>query len=61
MEAGVQLMDTSNNPQANYPYREIIGSLMYVVTTTQLDITFVTSTLTQFAQKPAWVHWEAAK
>jgi len=35
MEAGVQLADASGNaPHTNFPYKEIIRSLMYVATAT---------------------------
>ena len=34
---------------------------MYTATATRLDITFATSILSQFAQAPAKVHWEASK
>ena len=62
MEAGAQLTDaTKDEPQANYPYKEIVGSLMYATTATQPDIAFSMSILTQFAQNLTWVHWEATK
>jgi len=62
MEAGVHLADGSRNePQANYPYKEIVGSLMYTVTATRPDIAFAMSILGQFAQAPMRIHLEAAK
>ena len=62
MEAGVQLTDAVEDRQrATYPFKEIIGSLMYATMATRPDITFTTSILAQFNQNPSRVHWEAAK
>jgi hypothetical protein len=41
-------------------YRQLIGSLMYLVNT-QLDIFFVVNTLSQFQVEPRHEHWIAAK
>ena len=43
------------------PYREAIGSLMYVTVTTHPDISFAVSTLSQFLDNPGHIHWEAVK
>jgi len=62
MEARAQLTNPAKDkPSCDYPYKEIIGSLMYATTATRLDITFATSILAQFAQNPTQVHWEATK
>ena len=62
MEAGAQLTDEQEDEsQSDYPYKELVGSLMYAAMATRLDIAFATSILGQFAQAPARVHWEAAK
>ena len=62
MEAGAQLMDAAEGePHVTYPYKEIIGSLMYTATAMGPNITFATSILAQFSQSPARVHWEVAK
>ncbi len=45
----------------NIPYREAVGSLMYAVLDTRPDIAFATSTVAQFLDNPAFVHWEAVK
>ena len=45
----------------NVPYREAVGALMYVSMGTRPDITFAVSTVAQFLDNPAWVHWEAVK
>jgi len=60
MEAGAQLTDErEDKPQPDYPYKELVGSLMYAETATQPDIAFATSILSQFTQAPARGHWEA--
>lgn len=41
-------------------YRQLIGSLMYLVNT-RPDICFVVNTLSQFMVEPRRVHWVAAK
>ena len=41
-------------------YRQLIGSLMYLVNT-RLDMSFVVNTLSQFMVEPWRVHWIAAK
>lgn len=43
------------------PYRRAVGSLMYAATGTRPDIAFAVSTMAQFTQNPAWIHWEAVK
>src|SRR5882724_5065212 len=62
IEAEAHLMDTTEDePHTTYPYKEIIGSLMYAATAMQPDIAFATSILTQFSQNPTRFHLEAAK
>src|SRR6267142_2043546 len=43
------------------PYRKAIGSLMYALVATRLDITFAVSTLLQFLENPGEAHWQAVK
>jgi hypothetical protein len=43
------------------PYREAISSLIYASVTTQPDITYAVSTLSQFLDNPGNAHWEAVK
>jgi len=47
METGAQLMSSTehNDNKATFPYKEIVGSLMYAATATRPDITFATSLL----------------
>ena len=50
-----------NKKECTFPYKEIIGALMYAATATRPDIAFATSALAQFMQDPVQVHWEVAK
>jgi hypothetical protein len=43
------------------PYREAIGSLMYVAIAMRPDISFAVSCLSQFLKNPGEVHWQAVK
>ena len=43
------------------PYREAIGSLMYVAVATRPDISFAVSCLSQFLENPGEAHWQAVK
>lgn len=43
------------------PYRELVGKLMYLMTSTRLDIAFHIEMLSRFVSNPGRVHWEAAK
>jgi hypothetical protein len=61
MEAKLKLLvDTSSNLIDATPYRQIIGSLMYL-TNTRPDICFAVNTLSQFLVEPRRVHLMAAK
>lgn len=43
------------------PYRQLIGSLMYVALSTRPDILYITSKLSQFISNPGKIHWIQAK
>lgn len=47
--------------QPNYPHRENVGALMYLVVATRPDIANAASRLAQFASKSTKCHWRAAK
>ena len=46
---------------AQYPYRALIGSLLYVATWTRPDIAFAVSQLARFQDDPGYQHWKYAK
>ena len=43
------------------PYASVVGSLMYAMVCTRLDIAQVVGVLSQFMANPRWVHWDAVK
>ena len=45
---------------AAFPYRQLIGSLMYLMVATWLDLAFSLSKLSKFNNSPGRAHWEAA-
>lgn len=48
-------------PVVDVPYRQVIGSLMYLAIGTRPDITFAVNNLSQFLERPSNEHWNAAK
>ena len=46
---------------AKVPYRQAIGSLMWVAVATRPDIVFAVSLLLQFLENPGEIHWNATK
>ena len=44
-----------------YPYRELIGKLLYLAVATRPDIAYVVGVLCRFVENPGMDHWNAAK
>jgi hypothetical protein len=55
-----KVRDSDSDPVDPYLYRQLIGSLMYLVNT-RPDIWFVVNTLCQFQVEPRHEHWIVAK
>jgi len=53
---GAQVSD-----KAEVPYREAIGSLLYLSLTTRPDISHAVGVLSRFCESPRLVHWEGIK
>lgn len=53
--------EQQSSEREKYPYRELIGSLMYLSTATRPDITNSVTKLAQFSNKPERKHWLSAK
>ncbi len=43
------------------PYREAVGCLMYITTTTRPEIAFAVGQVSKFCQNPGAAHWNAVK
>lgn len=50
-----------NCEEKSFPYRSIIGKLLYLSTTTRPDIAFSVSYLASFQSDPQDLHWTLAK
>ena len=68
VELGIKLsrLDSSSNEfeveeMKNVPYRQLVGSLMYIAQATRPDILYVTCKLSQFVSNPGRMHWMQAK
>jgi hypothetical protein len=55
-----KLRDSDSDPVDSFLYRQLIGSLMYLVNT-RLNICFAVNVLSQFQLEPRHEHWIAAK
>lgn len=53
--------DANDNVECNFPYREAIGSLMFLMVATRPDLAYVVSVLSQFAENPDESHWNGVK
>ena len=60
MEPGVHL-EKASQPVPDLPYRELLGSLQYLVNATRPDICYAASYLARFASSFDNTHWECAK
>ena len=58
-----QRMDLSNTSDPVDPrkYREIVGSLIYLMTCTRPDLSYAVGKLSQHLSEPHQQHWVAAK
>lgn len=60
MEHGMPIKD-EEEMVIDVPYRELIGCRIYISTVSRPDITFATSCLSRFLDKPTKTTWTAAK
>lgn len=49
------------NAMKKVPYREAVGSLLYLATTTRPDIAYAVSQVSRFSHNPGNAHWSAVK
>ena len=57
----VQLDAPGEQVGPNVPYRQAIGSLIYLVSCTRPDLAFTVRRLSQYLEKPKQQHWTAVK
>ena len=59
----VQTLDSyDDSPKCDKEkYQELLGSLLYLVSGTRVDIAFAVTNLARFSQEPREMHWEALK
>jgi hypothetical protein len=54
-------LDSSSNPENNFPYQNLIGSLLYISVCSRPDIMFAVNFLSRFNVSYSKEHWEYAK
>ena len=52
--------DDERQKMKNVPYRELIGSLLYLANTTRPDISFAVGMLSRYMENPGTAHWDSA-
>jgi len=60
-QKGLGFAEVSDNDCVNFPYRQAIGSLVYLATATRPDISWIISKLSQYLEKPGAEHIAALK
>lgn len=55
------LHDFGDSKKSKYPYRELVGSLMYLAVATYPDISYAVGNISRYMEKPTIVHEQAAK
>lgn len=50
-----------NSEPVNFPYREAVGSLMYLSVATRPDISFAVGVVSRYLEKPSPIHVNAVK
>ncbi|POM74483.1 Hypothetical protein PHPALM_8553 [Phytophthora palmivora] len=53
--------DGENPENTEYPYREVVGMLLFLATTTRPDLTYVLGRLSRFVARPTFNHVETVK
>ena len=56
-----ELVQQESDPAGDVPYRQVIGSLMYLMIGSRPDLAFAIGKLSQHAESPSNFHWISAK
>ena len=51
---------SAQDAMATFPYRQLVGSPLYLMVATRPDLAFSLSKLSTFNNSPGYAHWEAA-
>lgn len=57
----LQPVESDEEKLCNAPYREAVGSLMFLATVSRPDIAFAINTASKFVNQPSEKHWHAVK
>ena len=57
----LELISDNEETATDVPYREAIGSLMYLMIGSRPDIAYAVGKLARFCENPKWKHWIAVK
>ncbi|CAM8926448.1 unnamed protein product [Rhodiola kirilowii] len=58
-ESSKHLLHNKGDPVSQLEYSRVIGSLMYAITSTRLDIAFAVGKLSRYTSNPSVDHWQA--
>ncbi|CAM8910370.1 unnamed protein product [Rhodiola kirilowii] len=61
MDPSVKLMPNTGEVVSQLEYSQVIGCLMYAMTSTRPDITFAVGKLSRYTSNPSTHHWEAIR
>lgn len=61
LDHNVDLVPNDDSPPANFPYRQVIGCLVYLSSHTRPDLAYSVSVLARFCQNPSHAHVNAVK
>ena len=61
MRVGIDVTTITQEPDRSIPFRQLVGSLLYVANRTRPDIAFACGLLCRFMDRYTRSHWEAAK
>lgn len=60
-DSSITLKINVNNDLKTVPYRQLVGSLMYLAVVTRPDLAYTVATLSRFLDSPTNKHWNAGK